>query len=86
VLSEDKDSNYMENTKVIRELGVFANLIAARTVPGIKTRQKNVDVAIVRENTEGEYSGIEHEVFPGVIESVKVITKEASLNIAEYAF
>ena len=43
-------------------------------------------MVIIRENTEGEYSGIEHEVYPGVIESIKVTTMEASLRIAEYAF
>jgi len=41
---------------------------------------------IIRENSEGEYSGIEHEVYPGVVESIKIVTREASLKIADYAF
>jgi len=45
-----------------------------------------VNTIIIRENVEGEYSGIEHEVYPGVVESIKVTTKENSLNVAEYAF
>ena len=47
---------------------------------------QNLDIVIIRENTEGEYSGIEHESVPGVVESLKVITREKSLRIAEYAF
>eukprot|EP01017_Pseudomicrothorax_dubius_P011611 TRINITY_DN1437_c0_g1_i2.p2 TRINITY_DN1437_c0_g1~~TRINITY_DN1437_c0_g1_i2.p2 ORF type:complete len:266 (-),score=83.16 TRINITY_DN1437_c0_g1_i2:1191-1907(-) len=46
----------------------------------------NVDMIIIRENTEGEYSGVEHEVYPGVVESIKVVTKASSLRVAEYAF
>ena len=52
----------------------------------MKTRYDNVDLAVVRENTEGEYSGLEHEVAPGVVESLKVITGAASIRIAESAF
>jgi isocitrate dehydrogenase (NAD+) len=52
----------------------------------LKTRYDNVDVVVVRENTEGEYSGLEHEVVPGVVESLKVITRAASIRIAESAF
>lgn len=58
----------------------------AFSIPGIPTRHKNVDIVVIRERMEGEYSGIEHEVYPGVVESIKVTTKDASLKIANYAF
>ena len=54
--------------------------------PGIKSRHKDVAIIIVRENTEGEYAGLEHEVVPGVVESIKVITEWKSRRIAQYAF
>lgn len=47
---------------------------------------ENVNVVTVRENTEGEYSGLEHVVYPGVVEMIKLITREASLRVARYAF
>lgn len=75
-----------EHVRFAKELDLFANVVHSYSIPGISTRHKNVDIVVIRENTEGEYSGLEHEVYPGVIESVKVITKKASLRIAEYAF
>ena len=86
MLGEDTKSRYLESTKIYKHLDLYANLIHTRTLPNVPTRHKNVDIVILRENTEGEYSGIEHEVYPGVIESIKIITKDASLRIAEYAF
>ena len=56
------------------------------TIPGVKTRHDNVDVVLIRENLEGEYSGLEHEVYPGVVESLKVVTAKNSKKIAEFAF
>ncbi|KAA8535933.1 hypothetical protein F0562_028411 [Nyssa sinensis] len=53
---------------------------------GLPTRHENVDIVVIRENTEGEYAGLEHEVVPGVVESLKVITKFCSERIAKYAF
>lgn len=58
----------------------------AFSIPGINTRHKNIDIVVIRENSEGEYSTIEHEVLSGVVESIKVTTKAKSLRIAEYAF
>lgn len=55
-------------------------------LPNIKTRHKNIDIIIVRENLEGEYSGIEHEVYPGVFESLKVITRDKAMRCANFAF
>ena len=77
---------YIDNSEVYKELGLYANLTYGRTLPGVNTRHQKVDIVVLRENTEGEYSGVEHEVYSGVIESIKVITREASLRIAEYAF
>lgn len=74
------------NLRLRKMLNVYADLVHAFSIPGIKTRHENLDVIVVRENTEGEYSGLEHEVYPGVIESIKVITRTGSLRIAEYAF
>ena len=65
---------------------LYANLRPCRSIVGLKTRYDDVDVVVVRENTEGEYSGLEHEVVPGVVESLKVITRAASTRIAEFAF
>lgn len=81
-----KDFTGSSSVKFAKELDLFANIVHSYTIPGVQTRHKNVNIVVIRENTEGEYSGFEHEVYPGVIESIKVITKEASLRIAEYAF
>lgn len=53
---------------------------------GYQTPYSNVDIVTIRENTEGEYSGIEHTIVPGVVQSIKLITEHASLRVAEYAF
>ena len=55
-------------------------------MPNVPTRHKNINIIVIWENLEGEFSGIEHEVIEGVYESIKIITKEKSLWIAEYAF
>lgn len=57
-----------------------------KSIPGVATRHKNVDLVIIRENTEGEYRQLEHETSPGVVESLKIITAKNSLRIAKYAF
>ena len=82
----NKYNRVEEHVRFAKELGLFANVVHSYSIPGVKTRHKNLDIVVIRENTEGEYSGLEHEVYPGVIESVKVITKDASFKIAEYAF
>lgn len=83
-----KTENYNTNqTKMYKHLGLFAQVVPIVSIPGVQgVRHTGVNTVIIRENTEGEYSGIEHEVYPGVIESIKVITKESSLKTAEYAF
>lgn len=74
------------NVTLRKQLGLFANLRPARTLPGVKTRFGDVDLVTVRENTESLYSGVEHTVAPGVVESLKIITWEACARIAKFAF
>jgi len=74
------------NVTLRKALGLYACVRPIKSIPGISTRYPNVDFIIVRENTEGEYSGLEHLVVPGVAESLKVITEEGSLRVAKYAF
>jgi isocitrate dehydrogenase (NAD+) len=74
------------NVALRKELDLFANLRPVKNIPGVETPFKNVDLVIVRENTEDLYSGLEHTVVPGVVESLKVITERASTRIAQFAF
>jgi isocitrate dehydrogenase (NAD+) len=74
------------NVALRKTLDLYANLRPVRNLPGLKSRFENVDVIIVRENTEDLYSGLEHEVVPGVVESLKIITERASTRIARFAF
>ncbi|KAI9127632.1 hypothetical protein K1719_000625 [Acacia pycnantha] len=74
------------NVQLRKELDLYASLVNCFNLPGLPTRHEGVDIVVVRENTEGEYSGLEHEVVPGVVESLKVMTKFCSERIAKYAF
>jgi len=74
------------NVRLRKKLDLYANVRPVRTIPGIPSRFSDVDLVIVRENTEGLYSGLEHEIVPGVVESLKIVTEKASLRIARYAF
>jgi isocitrate dehydrogenase (NAD+) len=74
------------NVELRQSFDLYANLRPIRNLPGVKARYQNVDLIVVRENTEGLYSGIEHEVVPGVMESLKIITEKASTRIARFAF
>jgi len=74
------------NVTLRKTLNLYACVRPIRSIPGISTRYPNVNFIIVRENMEGEYSGLEHLVVPGVAESLKIITEEASLRIAKHAF
>ena len=74
------------NVQLRKHFELFANFRPIRNLPGVPTRYPGVDLIIVRENTEGLYSGIEHEVVPGVVESLKIITEKASTRIARWAF
>ena len=74
------------NVELRKTFDLYANLRPIKNLPGVKARYQDVDLIIVRENTEGLYSGIEHEVVPGVMESLKIITEKASTKIAKFAF
>jgi isocitrate dehydrogenase (NAD+) len=74
------------NVELRKRLDLYANLRPVSTLPGVKSRYDGVDLVVVRENTEDLYSGLEHVVVPGVVESLKIITERASTRIARYAF
>jgi len=76
------------NVALRKKLGLYTNFRPVRMLPGLKTRFHDLalDLAIFRENTEDLYSGLEHEVVPGVVESLKIITQNASMKIARSAF
>jgi isocitrate dehydrogenase (NAD+) len=69
-----------------KTLDLFANLRPVKSFPGVKSRYEGIDIVVIRENTEDLYSGLEHEVAPGVVETLKIITEKASLRIANFAF
>ncbi len=76
------------NVSLRKALDLYVNYRPAQPLPRVKTpfSDRGLDLIVFRENTEGLYSGLEHEVVPGVVESLKIITEKASLRIAEYAF
>jgi isocitrate dehydrogenase (NAD+) len=74
------------NVRLRKTLDLYANLRPVRSMPNIITKFEDVDLIVVRENTEDLYSGLEHEVVPGVVESLKIITERASTRIARFAF
>lgn len=74
------------NLTLRKTFNLFANVRPCLSVVGYKTPYDNVDTVLIRENTEGEYSGIEHTVVPGVVQSIKLITREASQRVSRYAF
>jgi isocitrate dehydrogenase (NAD+) len=74
------------NVTLRKELDLYANLRPVRSIEGVKSRYEDVNLVIVRENTEDLYSGIEHMIMPGVTQGLKVITSHASIRIARFAF
>src|ERR1700741_1752240 len=74
------------NVTLRKKFELYANFRPIKNLPGLETRYPGVDLIIVRENTEGEYVGLEHEVVPGVMTSLKVITEKGSTRIAKWAF
>jgi isocitrate dehydrogenase (NAD+) len=74
------------NVTLRQSLDLFASLRPVRSIPGVPSRYEGVDLIVVRENTEGLYSGLEHRVAPGIVESLKIVTEAASLRIARFAF
>lgn len=74
------------NLALRKAFSLYANVRPCKSIEGYETPYKNVDIVTIRENTEGEYSGIEHVIVDGVVQSIKLITETASMRVAEYAF
>jgi isocitrate dehydrogenase (NAD+) len=76
------------NTELRKALDCYAHVIPCRSFAGLKTRHEGtpIDLVVIRENTQGEYSGLEQELTSGVVQSLKIVTREASIRIATYAF
>lgn len=74
------------NVRLRKELDLFASVRPVQTLPGIKVPYDRVDLIVIRENTEGLYAGMEHVVVPGVVESLRLVTKDAAERIIRYAF
>jgi isocitrate dehydrogenase (NAD+) len=74
------------NVRLRKTLDLYANLRPVRNLPGVPSRFGDLDLIIVRENTESLYSGLEHEIVPGVVESLKIVTEKASTRICTFAF
>lgn len=81
------DPNFISrNMELRRRLDLYANILHCVSIPTIPSRHKNLDLVLIRENTEGEYSGHEHESVPGVVESLKIVTRRNIERIARFAF
>jgi isocitrate dehydrogenase (NAD+) len=74
------------NVGLRKALDLYANLRPVRNLPGVQSRFSDVDLVIVRENTEDLYAGLEHQIIPGVVESLKIITEKASTRVSQFAF
>ncbi|XP_078440757.1 isocitrate dehydrogenase [NAD] regulatory subunit 1, mitochondrial-like isoform X2 [Wolffia australiana] len=74
------------NVQLRKELDLYASLVNCFNLPGVPTRHENVDIVVIRENTEGEYAGLEHEVVPGVVESLKFCSERIAKYAFEYAY
>ena len=74
------------NVGLRKALDLYANVRPVKNLAGVQTRFQNVDLVLIRENTEDLYAGLEHEVVPGVVESLKIITEKASTRIARFGF
>lgn len=74
------------NVELRTRLNLYANVVHIKSQPNVETRHKDLDLFLIRQNTEGEYSSIEHETVPGVVECLKVVTRSKSEQIARYAF
>ncbi|XP_018566613.1 isocitrate dehydrogenase [NAD] subunit gamma, mitochondrial isoform X2 [Anoplophora glabripennis] len=74
------------NVAIRNELDLYVNILHCKSYPGVPARQSNIDIVIIRQNTEGEYAMLEHESVDGVIESMKVVTESNSDRVARFAF
>ncbi|WVR04796.1 isocitrate dehydrogenase, NAD-dependent [Kwoniella sp. DSM 27419] len=82
----DQTGHNSWNVALRQQLDIYASVVVCKSLPGFPTRHADVDFAIIRENTEGEYSGLEHQSYPGVVESLKVSTRAKAERIARFAF
>lgn len=80
------DGHNSWNVAMRQSLDIYANVVVCKTLDGVPTRHDVVDFAIIRENTEGEYAGLEHQSYPGVVENLKVMTRVKAERIARFAF
>jgi isocitrate dehydrogenase (NAD+) len=83
---ENRPGQISRNVELRNELDLFTYTISCKSFPGIQTRHKDIDILIVRQNTEGEYAMLEHENASGVVESLKIVTRDNSERLARYAF
>src|SRR3974390_2793066 len=74
------------NVRLRKELDLYASVRPVKTLPGVKVPYTDVDLVVVRENTEGLYSGLEHVVVPGVVEGLRIVTRTAAERIVRFAF
>lgn len=74
------------NQEFRNKMDLYANVVNVKSLPGVNSRHQNMDFVVIREQTEGEYSALEHESVPGVVECLKVVTAEKSRRIAKFAF
>ncbi|CAG9768175.1 unnamed protein product [Ceutorhynchus assimilis] len=88
IIPDHSDKGDLEtfNAKLRKRLDLYANVVHAKSLGGVKSRHKNIDLVIIREQTEGEYSAIEHEAVKGVVECLKIVTAKKSRRIAHFAF
>lgn len=85
--TRSKEASVISRNVAIRnELDLYVNVLHCMSYPGVPSRQKNIDITIIRQNTEGEYAMLEHESVDGVVESMKIVTKSNSERVARYAF
>jgi len=83
---ENRPGTMSRNVELRNQLDLFAYILHCKSFPGVHTRHSNVDIMIVRQNTEGEYQMLEHENAPGVVESLKIVTRDNSERLARYGF
>ncbi|KAI0307151.1 hypothetical protein B0F90DRAFT_1807826 [Multifurca ochricompacta] len=81
-----KSGHISWNVAMRQQLDIYASVVLCKSLPGVPTRHSDVDFALIRENTEGEYSGLEHQSYPGVVESLKVSTRAKAERISRFAF
>ncbi|KHN84477.1 Isocitrate dehydrogenase [NAD] subunit gamma 1, mitochondrial [Toxocara canis] len=74
------------NVELRRRLDLYANVLHCKSIPSVRSRHKDIDIVLIRENSEGEYSGLEHESVKGVVESIKIVTRRNIERIARFAF